>query len=236
MLHWYYLLLCSLFKWACLLSISHDFILFFFIRCSLCLQCGIRAQIHSLPKDTLMPEMVGLPEKHEEEVYGGPFNFLWDVMQISSGSIWERWCLSWYPGTLAVAGCCCFRHMVSGRGSGKLTKHRSLKWLLALLTKIGELSADRETSGICSNSNRTLQCRTTKLSLNFYSNFGDQAMKKKNTKKQQRNKQKKCRNLKSQVVHLNKNKMKKHLSSSLKFVLIKRQVNATREIPISFFW
>lgn len=175
MLNWYYLLLCSLFKWACLLSISHDFF------------------------HTLLPLTVGwypcsyprLTQRHVNALNGwaswnmwrggvqGPFNFLFNVMQISSSSIWERWCLSRYPGTLAVAGCCCFRHMVSGRGSGKLTKPRSLKWLLALLTKIGELSADRGTSGICSNSYRALQFQTTKLSLNFYSIFWDQAMKKK---------------------------------------------------------
>lgn len=49
------------------------------------------------------------------------------------------------------------------------------------------------------------------------------------------NKQKKCRSFKSQVERLNKNKVGKHLSSSLKFVWIKRQVRATREIPILFF-
>lgn len=152
-------------------------------------------------------------------------------MQISSGSIWERWSLSLRPRTLAVAGCYCFRHMVSGRGSVKWTKQSFLKWLLALLPKIGELKADRETSGICSKSHSTLQFQTTKLSLNFsFHFFWDQAIKK------NPNKQKKCRSFKSQVVHLNKNKVEKHLSFSLKSALIKRHINATREILILFPW
>lgn len=210
MLNGYYLLLCSLFTWACLLSSSHDFF-FFFIPCSPGLQCGTHAHIHSSSKVMLMPWMVGLPEIREEEV----FRALWifsstlcksQVAAFEKDDVWADTLGLW----LWLAGCCCFRHMVSGRGSGKLTKHRSLKWLLALWTKIGGLSADRETSGICSNSFRTLRFQTTKLSLIFYSIFWDQAIKKKNT-----NKYKKCRSLKSQVVHLNKNKMKKHLSSSL---------------------
>lgn len=139
----------------------------------------------------------------------GPFNFLFKFMQISSSSLWERWRLSLHPRTLAVAGCCSFRHMGSGRGPVKWTKHSSLKWLLALLPKIGELRADRETSGICNNSCSTLQFQTTKLSLNFFIPFFGIQPWKKNP-----NKQKKCRSFKSQVVHLNKNKVEKHLSSS----------------------
>lgn len=118
-------------------------------------------------KDILLPWMAGVPKICEEEVQRALLIFFSTFMQISSGSIWERWSLSLHPRTLAVAGCYCFRHMVSGRSSVKWTKQSFLKWLLALLPKIGELKADRETLGICSKSHSTLQFQTTKLSLNF---------------------------------------------------------------------
>lgn len=144
----------------------------FFISCSLCLQCGICAYISTAQsKDMLMPWMAGVPKIREEEVYRALLIFSSTFMQISSRSIWGRRSRSLRPRTLAVAGCCCFRHMVSGRGSVKWTKQSFLKWLLALLPKIGELRADRETSGIWNNSRSTPQFQTTKLSLNFLSHF-----------------------------------------------------------------
>lgn len=145
------------------------------------------------------------------------------------------------PFTFLLNVCINFKEQhVKGRGSALMpvdsgclegtqenTQHGFLKWLLSLLPKAGELRADRKISGVC-----TLRLQTTKLPRHFFIPFfWDQAMKeKKNPNKQ------KCRSFKSQVVRLNKNEVEKHLSSSLKCVLIKRPVIPTREIPIFLFW
>lgn len=86
-------------------------------------------------------------------------------MQISSSRIWEM-----KSGLLAGTWPC--PSVASGTGplNGaplKWARRCFLKWLLALLPKIGERRADRETPGICSAFHSTLQFQTTKLSLHF---------------------------------------------------------------------
>lgn len=114
--------------------------------------------------------------KYASGSYTGLFCFS-TSMQISSSDICE--CEAWVcaPGS----GCGWLLLLLAhspGRGSGKLRELTSLKWLLALLPKIGEWRADRETSGICSNFHNTLQFQT-KFLLTFLFHFWHRTIKKK---------------------------------------------------------